>query len=249
MNLINQLLSSYSSSLNINTAQQCNFYISNDSSQIQLPVPPSALEVNVKNNNSTVNINNLGELNMLGKSGLINISLSSFFPAQQYYFCQCTVESDPYNYINKIMGWKDSGKPISFVVTGTNINYTMAIESFKYGEKDGTGDIYFTLDMKEYKFINGNPSTANIGLNGLATRTDLNTIANKEKNITVYPGDSIMDVASRTLGQSTKIDGQTADYLKLYKVLAKRGGINVGQVLKIKTGSNSIKIGDYNVHL
>jgi hypothetical protein len=27
----------------------------------------------------------------------------------------------------------------------------MTIESFTYSEQDGTGDIYYTLDLKEYK--------------------------------------------------------------------------------------------------
>lgn len=55
--------------------------------------------------------------------------------------------------INLLIKWKDSGRPIRVIVKGTTINYEMAIESLTYSEEDGTGDVYFSLELKEYKFI------------------------------------------------------------------------------------------------
>lgn len=221
-------------------------YLQSESGKIQLPIPPESFEVSVKQNNSTVNINNFGELNMLGKTGLLTISLSSFFPNQQYSFCQCTPDS-PYSYIKTIEGWRTSGKPARITISDTPIDYAVSIDNFRWGEKDGTGDVYFTLDLREYKFIDGAKDTTN-NVTGLKERVDASSIADKVKTVTVYPGDSLMDVASRALGQKTSLTGTNNTYLAAYKALVKRGGVSTGSVLKVLNG-NSLKVGSYNVQL
>lgn len=39
------------------------------------------------------------------------------------------------------------------VLTNTPINDLFSIETFEYGERDGTRDVYFTLNLKQYKVI------------------------------------------------------------------------------------------------
>ena len=53
---------------------------------VTLPVAPEEFSVQVSNKNSTIDINNAGEYNMIGKTGLKSVSISSFFPAQEYYW-------------------------------------------------------------------------------------------------------------------------------------------------------------------
>lgn len=222
-------------------------YLQSASGKIQLPVPPESFEVSVQQKNSTVSVNNLGDLNMLGKTGLFTISLSSFFPNQQYSFCQCTPDS-PYNYIKTIEGWRTSGKPARITISDTPINYSVTIENFKWGERDGTGDVYFTLDLKEYKFVGGTKDTSVNGVTGLKDRVDISNLAETVKNVTVYPGDSLMDVASRAFGQTSSISDPNKTYLDAYQALAKRGGVSSGNVLTVLNGK-TLKVGDSNVHL
>ena len=222
-------------------------YLQNSGSKIQFPVPPSSFEVNVKQNNTTVNINSLGELNMLGKTGLLTLSLSSFFPNQDYSFCQCTPDS-PYNYVKTIDTWRTSEKPSRFTISDTPINYAVTIDNFKFSEKDGTGDVYFTIDFKEYKFVGGALDNTVNSATGLKDRTDTSSVLEAVKNITVYPGDSLMDVASRTLGANVSANAGTKSYLSLYAALVKRGGVTAGDVLKV-TKNNAIKVGGSNVQL
>lgn len=230
---------------NLNNSSQsitnpAKFYIIFDGEKIQIPVPPSEFKVTVNQNNETLNINNLGELKMLGKTGLLNISLSSFFPNQQYSFCQCQVDK-PYSYISKIEKCRNSEKPCRLLVTETPINYSVVIDAFIWGENDGSGDVYFTIEFSEYRFVGSNKdATINIAT-GLKERND---ISNNQKNnrVVVYPSDSLMDVSSRIL----KKDG--SDYLGLYKKLVKNTTkIVAGETLKLN--DNSIKIGDTNVLL
>jgi hypothetical protein len=242
--LVSSLLSPSSS---IVANQPPKIYLQCNNEKIQFPIPPSSFEVNVKQNNSTVNINSLGELNMLGKTGLITMSFSAFLPNQDYDFCQCTADK-PYNYVKTIEKWRTSGQPSRFTITDTPINYPVSIESFKYGERDGTGDVYFTIDFKEYKFIGNAVDNTVSSITGLKDRTDSSSLIDADKSVTVYPGDSIMDVASRTLGQNVKLNNSDNSYLDLYKSLAKRGGVRAGDVLKV-TKNNTVKIGDSNVSL
>ncbi|GMB01077.1 hypothetical protein [Pelosinus sp. IPA-1] len=241
--LVSSLLSPSNSSSTAN--QPPKIYLQCNKEKIQFPIPPSSFEVSVKQNNSTVNINNLGELNMIGKTGLITMSFSSFLPNQNYDFCQCTADK-PYNYVKTIEKWRTSGQPSRFTITETPVNYPVSIESFKYGEKDGTGDVYFTIDFKEYKYTGNAVDNTVSDVTGLSNRSDASTIADTTKNITVYPGDSLLDVASRAMGSTIKKGSNS--YLDLYKSLAKRGGISTGDIISV-TKNNTVKIGDSNVSL
>ncbi len=127
---------------------------SNDKKEsLQLPVAPQTYKISGSNNNTAVDITTGGELNMIGKSQLSTISLESFFPAQHYYFCQYSGFPAPYDCVKLIEKWRKSGSPIRLIITQTNVNMAASIESFEYGEQDGTGDVYFTLELKEYRFV------------------------------------------------------------------------------------------------
>lgn len=129
------------------------FWFNQDSTWLQLPVPPSSYSLKLGNNNSVVNVESIGEINILGESKLSEISFESFFPAKKYYFCTYSNIPKPFDCVAQIEAWRKRKKPIRVILTGTNINDLFSIETFEYGEKDGTGDIYFTLALKQYKVL------------------------------------------------------------------------------------------------
>lgn len=124
----------------------------NFGSVIQLPVLPSSFSIKGEMINTEVNINRIGSINLLGKRGLKAIEFSSFFPAQSYGFCRCTPLA-PYSYCKKVQSAMQSNTIGVVTITGTNINLTCTIESFEYGEEDGSGDVAFTISFKEYREI------------------------------------------------------------------------------------------------
>jgi len=129
------------------------FWIMQDNEKLQLPVPPSNYTIKRSLNNSTVNVEGIGEVSFIGKPKLANIPpIESFFPNQIYGFCQYSTFLTPKECTDMVEKWILSGKPIRYLVTGA-INTECTIESFEYGEQDGTGDIYFKLELKEYKTI------------------------------------------------------------------------------------------------
>jgi hypothetical protein len=152
-------------------------WLSQENKWFQFPVPPSSYSLKTDNNNVSVIVESVGELNILGETKLSQITLESFFPAQNYTFCTYSNFPTPNECVTKIETWRTSKKPIRLVLTGTKVNDLFSIESFEYGQKDGTDDIYFTLSLKQYKVTNLNQKI--VGTWGAAfTFANSNTILN-----------------------------------------------------------------------
>lgn len=90
----------------------------------------------------------VGDINLIGNTGLREISLKSFFPAKAYNFSNNAGRKQPLAYVEKIESWRKSGTPIRVIITGT-LNMEATVESFVWGEQDATGDIYYTCSLKE----------------------------------------------------------------------------------------------------
>jgi len=162
----------------------------NNTEMFMLPITPSEFELTNPHINKVVNINDLGDINLIGKRGLSEITIESFFPKQNYYFCK-TTPLDPQKYIDMILKWKESGKPIRLIITDTSVNIAATIENFIYGVRDGTGDVYFTLELKEYRFLKVNSSR------------EIKAIPDE---YTVRTGDTLWSVAKKTTGNGSNYD-------------------------------------------
>lgn len=235
--IIDSLIDSILSS-NGKTNTDCKIYLSCAGEELLLPVPPAKFEITRAYNNSRITINKIGEINMLGKKGLKTLSITSIFPNQRYTFCICEPNS-PYDYVDKINTFAVSGEAANIRITGSDVNFPASIDNFSYGEDDGTGDVFYKIDMTEYIYLADTALTDKVAAaTGLKGRED---IAEKTKEITVYPGDSPMDIASRAIGEHITLDDKNLNYLKLYKELSKKD-LSAGEVLKI-TGQK-VKVGD-----
>lgn len=170
----------------------------NNAERLRLPVLPPSFEVTVGNMNTRVNINEIGNINLIGKSDLREMTIESFFPAQEYYFCEYSGFPSPYSCVELLESWRKSGKPIRLIITDTNINIAMGIESFKYGERDGTGDVYYSLELAEYVFVGVKQDSKSYGY------TQNHTRPAKEipKTYTPKPKDNPITIAKKTTGNS-----------------------------------------------
>lgn len=180
------------------------FYLSfnNNAEQIRLPVTPSSFKISQKHNNTVLNITSIGEINLIGNKGLASLTISSFFPSSEYYFCKYFGFPKPYEFVKTIQKWKNSCKPIRVIVTGTPINYAMGIDEFSFSEEDGTGDVYFTLSLNEYIFTKQAKPYQTTTPNGTQivtpqTKRETKPIPTSKK---VQEGDNIYTVAKNTTG-------------------------------------------------
>lgn len=125
-------------------------WLKQDKAKFRFAVIPAEYEVTSTSNNTSVNINSLGEINLLGKGNLKIVPFASFFPKQKYYFCQYTNFPTPMESVKIIEKMKSKGV-LRLIMTGTSVNMDCTIENFIWGEKDGTKDVNFTLEFKEYR--------------------------------------------------------------------------------------------------
>lgn len=132
-----------------------NIYLSanNRKEVIKIPIIPSELKVGVDSKVVTVETARHGDLNVIGKKGLRNISFSSFFPSKQnkYSFTKDN-STDAYGYVKTINNWMSKGYTVRLLIPNF-LNVEFAINSFEYGVQDGSGDFYYTIEMSEFKRI------------------------------------------------------------------------------------------------
>ena len=128
-------------------------YLGTDDDKIRFPIVPSSIGVNRSNNIDTQSVLKLGEVPIFNGTSLKTIEFESFFPNQEYSFCDYTGFMSPYEFSEKIQGWMYEGEPVRIIVTDTPINMQCLIQQFDTVEQDGTRDLYYTLSLLEYRPI------------------------------------------------------------------------------------------------
>jgi nucleoid-associated protein YgaU len=202
------------------------FWLQKDTDvKFQLPVKPSDYMVSVSHKNTVANVVKLGDINLLGNTGLRELPLSSFFPAKDYNFSNNADRKEPQWYVNKLEEWRLANEPIRYIITDT-LNMECTIESFSYGEQDATGDIYYSLSLKEYK----KPKIKAKTKEKSSARTTKAKSTSSGKTYTVKSGDCLWKIAKQFYGTGT-------DYPKIYEAnkdkIKSPNLIYVGQVLQI----------------
>lgn len=171
----------------------------------RFPVVPNDFDFEISNIINSSNITKLGEVGFYGGDNLSPLEINSFFPSKNYSFCQYSDFPKPLEcvaYIKKLM--KDKRIP-RLIYTDTDINIPVLIESFNYGRKDGTQDIYFTLKFKEYRKIEvpeiSQSTSNNSTQNNQRPTDDKNT--NTQQTHIVKKGDTLWDISQKYLGKGS----------------------------------------------
>ena len=116
------------------------------------------------------------------------------------------------------------------------------IDDFSYKEQDGSGDVYFSLEVSEYRHIGPESGALNdtTGLKGTVAQAD------GVRNTTVARGMDAMDSATRAVSRTTSIVNQAQRKLGAFRSIVKSGGIPAGTI--IRTTASSIKAGKLDLH-
>lgn len=177
-------------------------WLKQDDLKYRFPILPSEYEIINDSNNTQVNVHALGEINLLGKRKLKNISFSSFFPSQLYPFCQYTNFINPKETVALIEKIQNNGV-LRLIMTGI-INIECTIENFTWSENDGTKDINFTLDLKEYRRCKIIVKSSAAVLPKKITQPVTKRAAKQLKNVTyiVKKGDTLTKIAKILTGNS-----------------------------------------------
>ena len=191
-------------------------YLGTDNDKIRFPVVPSAIGVNRSNNIDTQSVLKLGEVPIFNGTSLKTIELTSFFPNQEYSFCDYTGFMKPYEFSEKIQKWMYEGKPLRIIVTDSPTNMQCLIQQFDTVEQDGTRDLYFTLNLLEYRPIevpnlsnssqsnNSNSNNSNNSQNtSRPSENNDSSNSNQQKIHKVVKGDSLWAIAQKYYGKGS----------------------------------------------
>lgn len=176
-------------------------WLKQEETEFRFTILPPEYELTSESNHTQVSLHNLGEINLLGKRKLKNISFSSFFPAQNYYCCQYSNFPTPEESVQLIEEMKEKGV-LRLIMTGTKINMECTIESFVWGENDGTKDINFTLELKEYRRVKlFSEETVSEKVEAAVTQREAKEV--KSTTYIVKAGDNLSKIAKELTGTST----------------------------------------------
>ena len=186
-------------------------YLGTDDDKIRFPVVPSTIGVNRSNNIDTQSVLKLGEVPIFNGTSLKTIELVSFFPNQEYSFCDYTGFMKPYEFSDKIQKWMYEGKPLRIIVTDSPTNMQCLIQQFDTVEQDGTRDLYFTLNLLEDRPIevpnlSNNNQSNNLNNSQNISRPSENNDSssnNQQKIHKVVKGDSLWDIAQKHYGNGS----------------------------------------------
>lgn len=215
-------------------------YLGTDDDKIRFPIVPSSIGVNRSNNIDTQSVLKLGEVPIFNGTSLKTIELTSFFPNQEYSFCDYAGFMKPYEFSDKIQKWMYEGKPLRVIVTDSPTNMQCLIQQFDTVEQDGTRDLYFTLNLLEYRHVevpNLSSSNTNSNLNNTQntsrpSETNANS-SNQQKTHKVVRGDTLYDIAQKYYGKGSLYPKIKEANKTKYPSLAKNNIIYVGMELII----------------
>lgn len=235
---INRGIGSLAGGLNGFLSKNAVITLSCGEESLVFPVVPSEFGVSVSNNNGTVNIINAGDYSMMGKTGLKQITISSFFPAQEYDFSNG--DANPYELVEMIEGWRIGTEPLNISVEDLPINFDCLIESFSYKENDGSGDVYFDLSLKEYRRIIDSVMNEETGLK---ERPNTLEKLGQDTAAQILKGKPPLKAIKEAGRKALVAVGE--GYLNKYKDVIKIGKIKVGDYIKIS--DKGIKINEKEI--
>ncbi len=165
---------------------------------MRLPVVPPEFERLTSVSYSEEKVLNLGDVALYSSNGLTKISFASFFPNHNYSFNAYSDIWSPYDYVKWVKKWKNEGTIVRVIITGSDINQEMRITNFNYGKRDGTGDVYYSIDFIEHREIKI-PK-----INDISNNNNLNRPApapqTTQRTHKVVKGDSLWSIAQKYYG-------------------------------------------------
>ena len=206
-----------------------------ENSYFTLPIAPSVYTTLVNNKNDTIDLINIGEVNILKSIGLREFKFNILLPKDNF-LCNFQEFKEPIFYLNRFREFKENKKPVRFNITrkkpnGQDIfetNILVSFEDYTVEERAGEeGEFYVELNLKEYRKIDAKilEDTGEMDKNGNSLAIEEIQRSTKEppKTYIVKNGDTLWKIAKLQLNNGSR-----------YKEIAELN--NISDVNKIYPG-------------
>ncbi len=202
-----------------------------------MPVTPDTYQWTVGKRIETININALGDVYRPGGMTRFSGNRTSYSRRRIIRGWRRAPTQSPQYYLDYLNAWAADGKVIRMVITGTEINTLIYIEDVTQSEKDGTGDRYVTVAIREYCDLRQRKWPL------AAPRTTVGQTMppppEKTQSYTIVSGDTLSVICRRYYGKSSA---------KYYNALAKYNGIKNPHLIypgvTIQVPSETVLLGD-----
>ena len=194
--------------------------------ELIMPVSPPDFYVEEGRAAERLDMTDTGQVHLPGLRQLFDQRMEFLLPASERNYTAGGWAGDPYAVVDRLAGWSDSGAVLRFIVTGTPVNYPVLLGPVRHGQKDGTGDVYVTLELRRYRELAEEsteicPDTGNLGR--AAPQEEKG-----EGSYTVVKGDTLWGICRRTYG-----DGRLAWKLAKANGIKNADLIFPGQVVEL----------------
>lgn len=189
--------------------------VNNRQEYLQLVVNPATLEFTDTQNNQQINLLEIGTALLLGNRGLISVTLESFFPSERSpLFQRYGGKRTPKECKALLKKWKDKGEIVRLIISDMDVNLAMAIGSFNTTIKEGDDDLYFSLELIEYKTLNVPTVKVSTKVKSSITKRPSTSSKSSSKksggrSYTIKSSDTLWGIATRYYGSGTQ-------YKKIY---------------------------------
>lgn len=182
-----------------------------------LPIFPSKLELKINNQNDTMVLINEGEVNLLKKAALTDISFEVMLPNVPYPFAVYKNGFRPAAYfMEELERLKTNRQPFQFIVTRTmpggrmlfDTNMKVSLEDYTLTEEAENGfDMMVSISLKQYRAYG--TKTCKITVNQSKTQVSVqnqrdSTASGTARTYTVVRGDSLWNIAKKLYGNGAK---------------------------------------------
>lgn len=178
--------------------------IAGKNDKIELAVNPSQIVISQKRNDKTIDLLNVGTVNIPGKRDLTYVTISTFIPAKASPFYK-DGDRAPKSIVKLMRKWKNGKTKLRIIISGTNVNMLFTVQGIEDTYKEGQKDAYVSWSFVEDRSSNVSSAAAKKARNfrGLITRAGAIEIPKKVKVKSVKK-DTLWNLAVKYYDDGTK---------------------------------------------